>query len=181
MLVVLLITSTVVSSLASDSTAKPFVPQVSGLTSQICLERPENSGAMNSHPNWVYIYERGSSLPDRTVILSGGQSVCVFLFPGRYTVVASSNRFDGPASDAPNLPNRKECQSPPHAVDLRASERVTLNVWPGKAKTGSYSECGWVVLPRTNNSKPNYSFQRTPVHRSRSYKLCGVGAAKFRR
>ena len=27
----------------------------------------------------------------------------------------------------------------------------------------------------------NYSFQRTPVHRLRSYKRCGVGAAKFRR
>lgn len=27
----------------------------------------------------------------------------------------------------------------------------------------------------------NYSFQRTPVHRLRSYKRCGAGAAKFRR
>jgi hypothetical protein len=30
-------------------------------------------------------------------------------------------------------------------------------------------------------SLPNYSFQRTPVHRLRSYKRCGAGAAKFRR
>ena len=101
---------------------------------------------MNGHPSWVDVYNKlDEPYADYSIALSGGQAACVFLLPGRYTIIASSNRFD-----APLTPNKKECKSSPYKVNIKAKERITLDVWPALSQSngGGYSDCGWDVLPR---------------------------------
>jgi hypothetical protein len=117
---------------------------------KLCLARPEDEGAMNGQPSWVEVFSATSQ--EHSVFhakLSGGQSTCVLLAPGRYTIVSSSNVFNGPPSGSPRLPDSKECKSAPRITNLRASEHLTLDIWPAFSKSngGGYSGCGWDVLP----------------------------------
>lgn len=131
---------------AQESTSKPFASRVPGLSAQLCLERLEDSGAMNGHPSWVAVYNKlDGPVAEYSIALSGGQAACVFLSPGRYAVIATSNQFDSPIS-----PNKEECRSSPYEVIIKARERITLDVWPSLSQSngGGYSNCGWDVLPR---------------------------------
>jgi hypothetical protein len=117
---------------------------------QLCLARPEDEGAMNGQPSWVDVFNATSQ--EHSVFhakLSGGDSTCVLLAPGHYTIVASSNVFNGPPSGSPRLPDSKECKSAPRITNLRAGEHLTLDIWPAFSKSngGGYSNCGWDVLP----------------------------------
>lgn len=145
MLELVLIAASTVWLPAHQPTSKPFVSQVPGLTSQLCMERLEDNGAMNGHPSWVDVYNKlDEPNADYSIALSGGQAACVSLSPGRYTIIASSNRFDVPLT-----PNKKECKSSPYKVNIKPKERITLDVWPALSKSnGGYSGCGWDLLPR---------------------------------
>lgn len=128
---------------ADEPTSKPFVPELHELSSQLCVERFENSGAMNAHPGILNIYsDRVRESPDYKFVLSGGQAACVSIFPGRYVVIVTSSRTYGSSSAKSD-----ECHSLPYKTSLKAGERVILNVWPAISKDG-YSDCGWDVLPR---------------------------------
>ena len=132
-----------------ESTAQPFVSGIPGLVSQLCVERLEDGGAMNGHPGVLKVYDdEAPSLPEQSFTLAGGQSACVTVLAGRYVIVVTSRRFDGPASDNPALPASGECHSLPYKLTLKAGERVVLEEWPAVSDDGGYSDCGWDVLPR---------------------------------
>ena len=146
MLGVLLIAAAAVWLPAQEPTSKPFASQVPYLTSQLCLERLEDSGLMNLQTSWIGVYNKlDQPAADYSIALYGGESACVLLIPGRYAIIASSNRLHSPTS-----PNKKECKSSPYKVHIKAKERITLDVWPAISKLngGGYSDCGWDVLPR---------------------------------
>ena len=166
MLTTLIFTAALASLPARESTSTPFTG-LPGLTSQLCFERREDEGSMNGHPSTVGVYTKlGGSIPDYSVTLSGGQAACVFVAPGTYTILVSSNQFIGPIGDAPSTPNAQKCRSLPFHTNLKAKERITLSVWPARsaANGGGYSDCGWVVQPR--GASPNKSSKRTRVPRA---------------
>jgi hypothetical protein len=112
---------------------------------------------MNGQPSRVDVF--GATKQEQPVFhakLSGGESVCVHLAPGGYTIVASSDVFNGPPPRGPTLADSKECKSAPRYTDLRANERLTLDIWPvfSKSNGGGYSGCGWDVLP-TGTPQPS--------------------------
>ena len=133
---------------ASEPISRPFVPQLQELMSQLCVERLGDNGAMNGHQSAIGIYDPDDlSHPLQNFTLSGEQSACAFVLPGRYAIVVSSSRFEGPISDAPASPGKNVCHSLPYKVRLNSRERITLNVWPAITSTG-YKDCSWDVLPR---------------------------------
>lgn len=158
MLAAVLITTTLALLAPSESTARPFTTQIQGLTSQLCFERPEDSGAMNAHPSTVevsYNAELGRIVTYR-IALGGGQAACVFVSPGPYAVMATSNHFTGPIGDAPSTPNSRQCRSKLYKVNLKERERITLFVWPARSKAngGGYSSCGWVLSRMAHPNPP---------------------------
>jgi hypothetical protein len=166
MLATLIFTAALASLPARESTSTPF-SGLPGLTSQLCFERREDDGSMNGHPSTVGVYTKlGGAIPNYSVTLSGGQAACVFVTPGTYTILVSSNQFIGPIGDAPSIPNTQKCRSRPFHTNLKAKERITLSVRPARsaANGGGYSDCGWVIQPR--GTSPNKSSKRTRVPRA---------------
>lgn len=145
---VLVITIVSIPLYAQEPTSKPFIPEVQGLTAQLCIERFEDSGAMNGQPNMIVVYDilNNSEPAYEITLVGGGSTACVFLFPGNYNVVAISNRFNGPNGIFPSAVS--PCRSQAYKLKLDSGERMTLDVWPAVAKDGGYSNCGWDLLPR---------------------------------
>lgn len=129
---------------ARQPVSTPFASQESGLTSQLCLDRTEDEGVMNTLPSTVSIFSsRDRSAPIYSVTLDGGgHAACVFVFPGRYIVVAASNAIHRVAPGT-----SPGCKAPPLAIKVGPKERLTFNIWPGISRTGEYTGC-WDVLPR---------------------------------
>ena len=68
------------------------------------------------------------------------------------------------------------------AVRRRAPIVASFFYWYGLRSTWrAYWYFSLPLTDRRHGMLSNYSFQRTPVHRLRSYKRCSAGAAKFKR
>jgi hypothetical protein len=67
---------------------------------------------------------------------------------------------------------------------VQFSDPCVAEAWPSAQTLRSTVRLHWLGQgnsQQVTQVRSNNSFQRTPVHRSRSYKPCGAGAAKFRR
>jgi len=96
-----------------------YRPAESALSSEICIERPQNTGALNIRDAHVFI-----TTPQSFALL-GGQAVCTFVAPGSYSAQASSSDPYDPASE-----NEKAWTSEPMKIDVGPSELVRLELLP---------------------------------------------------
>jgi hypothetical protein len=72
-----------------------YRPQWRELSSEICIERPENAGVVNVREAVVFL-----TVP-QSFTLTGGQAICTFVAPGSYSMMASSRDPFDPTSDDP--------------------------------------------------------------------------------
>ncbi|HZP42841.1 MAG TPA: hypothetical protein VFD84_15215 [Candidatus Binatia bacterium] len=110
-----------------------YRPADRALSSEVCIERPRNEGALNVRDARVFV-----TTPQSFALL-GGQAVCTFVAPGSYSVMASSHDPYDPTSE-----DDKAWTSEPVHFDVGPSELVRLELLPGKDGRG-----GW-TLRRTD-------------------------------
>jgi hypothetical protein len=112
----------------AGETAWPRQPE---LSSQICVERPENNGVLNIREADVVI-EGGPVLT-----LLGGQAVCAYVPAGRHTMWVQSRHPYDPASLDPQA-----WKSSPITLETPPSGRAELFVC-GEGTKSTYT--GWAI------------------------------------
>lgn len=105
-----------------------YRPADRALSSEICLERPRNEGALNVRDARIFI-----TTPQSFALL-GGQAVCTFVAPGSYSIMASSHDPYDPGSE-----DEKAWTSEPVQVDVGPAELVRLELLPGKDGRGGWT------------------------------------------
>lgn len=118
--------------IVSSSLAIEYKPQQEVLSSQICVERPENNGIVNIVPAEVVFSNQ------QRLSLVGGQAGCIFVAVGDYSFgVQSSDPYN------PESPNPKAWISTETKVSLKIGAVAAFRVLP-KADGATYVG-GWVV------------------------------------
>lgn len=118
-----------------------YSPEWDALSGALCIERIENHGCVNAHPSRVTISLVQWPGPLYEAVLTGGQAICFFVQPERYSITVSSRE-----ACYPEPTEREKCFSAPYPATVSEHEVLSLNIWPA-ADRESYT-CGWEVLPR---------------------------------
>ena len=113
----LLLVGVVLSVSVGQIGGQPW-PKTSGLSAQICVERPGDNGALNIRLANVVIGDSGPILS-----LMGEQAACAYVEPGQYAVHAQSPDPYDPESKDP-----AKWKSAPLSLVLTAGQRVILDV-----------------------------------------------------
>ncbi len=118
----------------SSSWAAAYKPTQKDLSSQICIERPENNGSVNITASHVVF----SNHQELTLI--GGQAACLFVAAGVYFfVVQSINPYD------PESTNSQAWISQEMKVQAKRGGVGIFEVEP-KSEGAAYVG-GWIVRP----------------------------------
>lgn len=122
---------TLISCLALTAT-----PARAFKTAQVCVRRDENNGAMNVFASQLTL--RGSSrrAGERRLSLIGGETKCVDVEPGRWSVEARSGRPQEPAAH-----DTVECRSNTLRLNARAGRTYEIELEP--RGRGAEYVCGW--------------------------------------
>jgi len=101
---------------------------------EVCFVRAENTGAMNLHA--VRLLANHGRRTRQVAMVRGGDSSCVELRPGRWSLKARSVRPHEPSASDPN-----ECRS--IRLDVQVSSGSVRNVSVSRRAHESTYVCGW--------------------------------------
>lgn len=103
---------------------------------QMCFHRDEDNGAMNIFGSQVVLTNASRPAARRYVWLIGGETKCVSVEPGRWSVqVRSTKPYD------PSARNVNQCQSNAFMVVARTRRKLSFYVAP--RSRGPVYVCGW--------------------------------------
>jgi len=99
--------------------AREFKPLTPEMTCQICFDRPESNGLLNILPSEIILDNW-----QKILTLTGGQAACIYLFPGKYTVMVKLLKLNADKEQV------KYFYSPKYSIHIQDGESIIYEIVP---------------------------------------------------